>query len=99
MVFGEFIDSVNSSAQKRGMKSLILMHGRGYGDDGPLLTPQDPGDGVRDVMMRTGNVFVWKPIVMSDDGSVEYSWGGSVVVTENGAVQLVERTPQLMAIH
>ena len=99
VVFGEFIDSVNSSAQTRGMKSLILMHGRGYGDDGPLLTPQDPGDGVRDVMMRAGNVFVWKPIVMSDDGSVEYSWGGSVVVTENGAVQLVERTPQLMAIH
>ncbi|HEY2989366.1 MAG TPA: M24 family metallopeptidase [Candidatus Binatia bacterium] len=98
MVFGEFIDSVNSFGQKRGMKSLILMHGRGYGDDGPLLTPQDRGEKTRDVVMHEGNVFVWKPIAMSDDEKIQYSWGGCVVVTKNGAEQLVKRTPGMISI-
>jgi Xaa-Pro aminopeptidase len=98
MVFGEFIESVNTFGEKRGMKSLILMHGRGYGDDGPLLTPQDRGDKVRDVVMHEGNVFVWKPIAMSDDQKLQYSWGGCVVVTKTGAAQLVKRTPGMISI-
>ncbi len=98
IVFGEFIDSVNSFGQKRGMKSLILMHGRGYGDDGPLLTPQDRGERVRDVVMHEGNVFIWKPIAMSDDEKIQYSWGGCVLLTKNGAAQLVQRTPGMISI-
>lgn len=98
VVFGDFIDSVNSFGDKRGMKSLILMHGRGYGDDGPLLTPQDRGEKVRDVVMHEGNVFVWKPIAMSDDEKIQYSWGGCVVVTKNGAEQFVKRTPGIISI-
>ena len=99
VVFSDFIDSVNSFGDKRGMKSLILMHGRGYGDDGPLLTPQDRGEKVRDVVMREGNVFVWKPIAMSDDEKIQYSWGGCVVVTKNGAEQFVKRTPGIVSIN
>jgi Xaa-Pro dipeptidase len=98
MVFGEFIDSVNTFGQKRAMKSLILMHGRGYGDDGPLLTPQDRGEKVRDVVMHEGNVFIWKPIAMSDDEKIQYSWGGCVLLTKSGAVQLVKRTPGMISI-
>lgn len=98
MAFGEFIDSVNTFGQKRGMKSLILMHGRGYGDDGPLLTPQDRGEKVRDVVMHEGNVFIWKPIAMSDDEKIQYSWGGCVAVTKTGAAQLVKRTPGMISI-
>jgi Xaa-Pro dipeptidase len=98
MAFGEFIDSVNTFGQKRGMKSLILMHGRGYGDDGPLLTPQDRGEKARDVVMHEGNVFIWKPIAMSDDEKIQYSWGGCVTLTKNGAVQLVKRTPGMISI-
>ncbi|HEY3306298.1 MAG TPA: M24 family metallopeptidase, partial [Candidatus Binatia bacterium] len=97
-LFGEFIDSVNSFGQKRGMKSLILMHGRGYGDDGPLLTPQDRGEKVRDIVIQEGNIFVWKPIAMSDDEKIQYSWGGCVLVTKTGAVQLVKRTPGMVSI-
>jgi Xaa-Pro dipeptidase len=96
--FGEFIDSVNSFGEKKAMKSLTLMHGRGYGDDGPLLTPQDRGERVRDVVMQEGNVFVWKPIAMSSDEKVQYSWGGCVLVTAKGGVQLAERTPGMISI-
>ena len=98
MVFGEFVDTVNSFGQKRGMKSLILMHGRGYGDDGPLLTPQDRGDKTREVVMHEGNVFIWKPIAMSDDEKIQYSWGGCVVITKTGAEQLVKRAPGMISL-
>jgi Xaa-Pro dipeptidase len=98
VAFGEFIDSVNTFSQKKGMKTLILMHGRGYGDDGPLLTPQHRGEEIRDVVMEEGNVFVWKPIAMTDDEKVQYSWGGCVLLTAEGAVQLVERTPGMISI-
>ena len=37
--FADMIDFVNGYGDTRGMKTDILMHGRGYGDDGPLLTP------------------------------------------------------------
>ena len=98
VVFSEFIDSINSFGQKAGMKSLILMHGRGYGDDGPLLTPQDRGERVRDVVIQERNVFVWKPIAMSGDEKIQYSWGGCVLVTAQGGVQLVQRTPGIVSI-
>ncbi|OGQ79362.1 MAG: hypothetical protein A3F90_01440 [Deltaproteobacteria bacterium RIFCSPLOWO2_12_FULL_60_19] len=98
IVYHEFIDSVNSFGKSRGMNSLILMHGRGYGDDGPLLTPQDRGERVREVVMQEGNVYIWKPIAMSDDEKVQYSWGGCVVLTKTGAVQLVKRTPGMISI-
>ena len=48
--------------------------------------------------MHEGNVFVWKPIAMSDDEKLQYSWGGCVAITKTGAVQLVKRTPGMISI-
>src|SRR4029077_4607496 len=80
----ELMDFVNSFGEKRGLKSLMLMHGRGYGDDGPLFTPQNRGARNRDVRIEKGNVFIVKPIVSSADGSFDTSWGGCVLVSESG---------------
>ena len=96
--FAEFMDSVNSFGEKRGLKSTLLMHGRGYGDDGPLFTPQNRGARNRDVVIEKGNVFIVKPIVSSADGSFDTSWGGCVLVTDNGGEPLVKRTPGMIAI-
>ena len=96
--FGEFMDFVNGFGEKRGLKSLILMHGRGYGDDGPLFTPQNRGERNRDVIIEKGNVFIVKPIVTSADGSFDTSWGGCVLVTERGGEPLVKRTPGMVSI-
>jgi len=98
LLLGELADFINGFGAKRGMRSLTLMHGRGCGDDGPLLTPQDRGERVRDVRLKKGNVFVWKPIAYSADGKIEYSWGGCVLVTEKGGEQLVRRTPGMVSI-
>jgi Xaa-Pro aminopeptidase len=96
--FGEFMDFVNSFGEKRGLKSLLLMHGRGYGDDGPLFTPQNRGERNRNVQIEKGNVFIVKPIVKSADESFDTSWGGCVLVTEKGGEPLVKRTPGMVSI-
>ncbi|HEY7164065.1 MAG TPA: M24 family metallopeptidase [Candidatus Binatia bacterium] len=96
--FGEFMDFVNGFGAKRGLKSLMLMHGRGYGDDGPLFTPQNKGDRNRDVLIEKGNVFVVKPYAYSADGNFETTWGGCVVVTDKGGEPLVRRTPGMISI-
>jgi Xaa-Pro dipeptidase len=96
--FGEFMEFVNGFGEKRGLKSLMLMHGRGYGDDGPLFTPQNRGTRNRDVRIEEGNVFIVKPIVSSADGSFDTSWGGCVLVTEKGGEPLVKRTPGMVSI-
>jgi len=96
--FGEFMDFVNSFGEKRGLKSLLLMHGRGYGDDGPLFTPQNRGARNRAVRLEAGNVFIVKPIALTADESFETSWGGCVLVTEKGGEPLVKRTPGMVSI-
>lgn len=96
--FADMIDFTNGFGAKRGMRTLILMHGRGYGNDGPLLTPQERGDYARDVRIEKGNVWVWKPIAYSADGRIQYSWGGVVLVTEKGGQQLVARTPGMVSV-
>jgi Xaa-Pro aminopeptidase len=96
--FAEFMDRINSFGATRGMKSQLLMHGRGYGDDGPLFTPQNRGMRNRDVVIEAGNVFIVKPIAHSADGSFDTSWGGCVLVTHKGGEPLVKRTPGMVSI-
>ena len=85
VLFGDLIDYINGLGPKRGMKSIILMHGRGYGNDGPLLTPEDTrAERFRDVPIQSGNVWVWKPTALSADGHLHFSFGGVTVVTEKG---------------
>src|SRR4030095_9379901 len=107
------MDFVNGFGEKRGLKSQLLMHGRGYGDDGPLFTPQNRGGRNRVLPVQKECVFLRqptahtagaahpnrvikkvccftpKPIAHSADGTFDTSWGGCVLVTENGGEPLV----------
>jgi len=97
--FAELIEFTNTLGPKRGLKSLILMHGRGYGDDGPLLTPQDTTyERAKEVIIEKGNVFVWKPIAMNSNEKIQMSWGGCVVITDKGGEPLIQRTHQMVSI-
>jgi Xaa-Pro aminopeptidase len=96
--FGDMIDFVNGYGVRRGMKTSILMHGRGFGDDGPLLTPTDRGDSSRDVRVEKNNVWVWKPTATSADGKTSFSWGGCVLVTEHGGEPLAKREPGMISV-
>jgi hypothetical protein len=96
--FAELMDLINSFGEKRGMRSQLLMHGRGYGDDGPLFTPQNRGMRNREVAIEKGSVFIVKPIAHSADGKFDTSWGGCVLVTDKGGEPLVKRTPGMVSI-
>ena len=86
--FGALKDYVNGYGAKRKMKTVIQMHGCGYGDDGPLLTPRFQGDHLRNLRIEKGNAFVWKPIAMSADERIQFAWGGPSLVTDKGAEPL-----------
>jgi hypothetical protein len=96
--FADLMDVINGFGEKRGLKSQLLMHGRGYGDDGPLFTPQNQGARNRELVIEEGGVFIVKPIARSADGSFETSWGGCVLITEKGGEPLVRRTPGMISI-
>lgn len=104
---GDVVDFCRSFAQRNGLNSSdILLHGRGYGNDGPLITPSDPPNAaLRAFQFEPGNVFVWKPTVGMDqpgrrgnDAANRFSWGGNVLVTEKGAVRLFTREHQLVSV-
>jgi Xaa-Pro aminopeptidase len=96
--FGELVDFVNGFGATRGMKTMIQMHGCGYGDDGPLLNARFPGDRVRGLRIEKGNVFVWKPVAMTNDERLQFSWGGPVLVAEKGAEALFKREHGMVSI-
>jgi len=96
--FGALIDFTNGFGAQRGMKTSIQMHGCGYGDDGPVLNPKFPGDHLRDLRIEIGNAFVWKPIAMFVDERIQFSWGGPVLLTDNGAEALFKREHGMVSI-
>lgn len=98
VTIGTLIDFVNGFGAKRGMKTLIQMHGCGYGDDGPVLNEKFPGVRARQLRIERGNAFIWKPIAMTTDGRIRFCWGGPVLVTENAAEGLFKRAHGMVSI-
>ena len=96
--FGALADFVNGVGERRGMKTLMQLHGCGYGDDGPLFSAKSPGERVRDLRIEKGNAFVWKPIAMTADEKIQFSWGGPVIVTDRGCEALFKREHGMVAI-
>ena len=91
----EFVDAFGA---KRGMKTVIQLHGCGYGDDGPLFTLRTKSDRARDVAIEKNSTFVWKPMALSADGRIHFAFGGPVVVTETGCEALFKRDPELVSL-
>jgi Xaa-Pro aminopeptidase len=96
--FGELIDLVNQFGAKRGMKTSVFMHGCGYGDDGPSLSPRSHAEQVRDLRMEKGNAWVWKPVATSADEQIRFVWGGSVHVTDHGGEVVFKRRHGMVSI-
>jgi hypothetical protein len=89
---------VNGFGRDRKMKTVIQMHGCGYGDDGPLLPPKTQRDQLGELRVERGNAFVWKPLAMTADERIQFSWGGPLLVTDNGGELLVKRPHGMVSI-
>lgn len=93
----EFIEFFRRFGGERG-RITIGIHGRGWGDDGPLVTSRAEIDKLRDVRIEKGTTWVWKPTAQATDRKVDFQWGGSVVVTERGGESLSQRAHGLVSI-
>ena len=96
--FGALKDFVSGFDSNRGMRAVLQMHGCGYGDDGPVFTFRSKSNRVRELAIERNNTFVWKPMALSADGKIHFTFGGPVIVTENGCEPLFKREPGLVSL-
>lgn len=97
VTLGELID-VGERAGLLGnrLRSGLGLHGRGTGNDGPLLVAlRKESPEVRAVVVEEGCCFNVKPSVELDGRDHYCRWGDSVVVTANGAERLGTREREL----
>jgi Xaa-Pro aminopeptidase len=93
----ELIAAASLKSRDGRIETGLGFHGRGTGNDGPLLVafrpePQD----VLDIVIEEDCSFIIKPSARVM-GVEDYSrWGDSVVVTARGAERLGTRTPELI---
>jgi Xaa-Pro aminopeptidase len=89
--FGALSDFVSDFGARCDMKTVMQLQGCGYGDDGPLFTANKDNDRSHDLSIEKGNVLVWKPLVMSADKKIQFTFGGPVIVGERGCETLFPR--------
>ena len=100
---GELAELTKSAVQRAAPKSgpaagaqgVLNMHGRGQGDDGPIITPHAKSPRQLAVAMRENMVFICKPSAISADGEYVCQWGDTVVVTKSGGRRLGKRAHEL----
>jgi Xaa-Pro dipeptidase len=83
------------SGPAAGARGDLTMHGRGAGDDGPIITPHARNPKQLGVAMLENMVFICKPSAISADGEYTCQWGDTVVVTKNGGQRLGKRPHEL----
>jgi Xaa-Pro dipeptidase len=84
-----------NSGPAAGASGDLTMHGRGAGDDGPIITPHARSPRQLGVTLRENMVFVCKPSAISADGEYTCQWGDTVVVTKSGGRRLGKRPHEL----
>jgi Xaa-Pro aminopeptidase len=82
------------SGPAAGATAQLTMHGRGAGDDGPIITSNARSPRQLEVALRENMVFIFKPSAKSTDGSI-CTWGDTVVVTPRGGQRLGKRPHDL----
>jgi Xaa-Pro aminopeptidase len=100
---GELVElthrSGESAAPKSGpaaeAKAKLTMHGRGAGDDGPIITSHARSPRQLNVALRENMVFICKPSATTSDGQRVCTWGDTVVVTRSGGRRLGRRPHDL----
>ncbi|MGE5216122.1 MAG: M24 family metallopeptidase [Chloroflexota bacterium] len=100
---GELAELTQKTAQRAaprsgpaaGARGELNMHGRGQGDDGPIITPHAKSPKQLAVAMRQNMVFICKPAAVSADGESICQWGDTVAVTKDGGRRLGKRPHEL----
>ena len=80
-----------ASGPLAGCGTSLMMHGRGQGDDRPLVTNPTASSRYLDLQMQEGNVVILKPRVRTADRKHGVNWGDTVAIGPNGAARLGKR--------
>jgi Xaa-Pro aminopeptidase len=88
-------EAAPKSGPAAGATGDLTMHGRGAGDDGPIITPHARNPKQLATQIRENMVFICKPSAISADGEYTCQWGDTVVVTKNGGKRLGKRPHEL----
>jgi len=93
------INTAAAAAPKRGAaagaRGDLNMHGRGAGDDGPIITAHAKSPRQLATQLRENMVFICKPSAISADGQSLSTWGDTIVITANGGKRLGKRPHDL----
>jgi Xaa-Pro aminopeptidase len=84
-----------ASGPAAGAVSRLTMHGRGAGDDGPIITSQARDAEQLAVTLQDNMAFTYKPSAMTANRSHICTWGDTVVVTPAGGRRLGKRPHDL----
>jgi Xaa-Pro aminopeptidase len=94
----EVVDFAKRVADKNGMRTEILLSGRGAGDDGPVIKSAATADSLKGISIEKNTLWLYRPTATSADGKMKFTWGGTVLVGENGAEVLAKRSHGVVAV-
>jgi Xaa-Pro aminopeptidase len=87
-------EAAPKSGPAAGATAQLTMHGRGAGDDGPIITGHARSPRQLSVALRENMVFIFKPSAKATDGSL-CTWGDTVLITAKGGQRLGKRPHDL----
>jgi len=99
VTFGQILEACAATPKVAGWGANLILHGRGLGDEGPLVTfpPYDPEVVARP--LQEGNTFIIKPRVSREREGSMAIFGDTVTVTATGARRLGKRPMDFAAHH
>lgn len=89
------LEAAPKTGPATGARAGLTMHGRGAGDDGPIITSHARSPRQLGVELRENMVFIFKPSAISADENSISTWGDTVVVTSSGGRRLGKRLHDL----
>jgi Xaa-Pro dipeptidase len=102
--WGDVFAAVAAVADGAHGSMLTLVHGRGLGNDGPLLVPNRDNGYMAEQSILADTTFILKPLLQAAEAPVpsprthDVTWGDTIVVTETGARRLGSRPRELTII-
>jgi Xaa-Pro dipeptidase len=104
--WGDVFDAVAAAIGDADGEMFTLLHGRGLGNDGPLVipdgAPRESGIAAEPIMANT--TFILKPFLKVPEAPAAFArthdvtWGDTVVVTETGGQRLGTRRRELTVV-
>jgi Xaa-Pro aminopeptidase len=95
--FGEVASAIEEVAQELNCKVSLTMHGRGLGEDRPMLVGGSMTDEAANYVLQEGNCFILKPNTRPAGGP-GINWGDTVVVGAQGGRRLGKDKHELVVI-